>query len=196
MPPRDFASRQNPCGGIIIIIIIITIIIITNEIATKSPLLRVKRSSKRYVFRVGARAIRYSVKNSLVRNRIRMWFFPAEGEPSFKETQDINLNSPSTSHGNSTSASEFGEVTGFQGKKQERFYLMCYRTTSKTPRLLIYSSVRSNHFYRSDKMQTKYLSIIYLYFSLNTLVYLKHAFFLYFKCRLFEVPVGENLYSS
>ena len=25
-----------------------------------------------YVFRVGARAIRYSVKNSLVRNRIRM----------------------------------------------------------------------------------------------------------------------------
>ena len=59
---------EIPAGAIIIIIIIIII----NEIATKSPLLRVKRSSKRYVFRVGARAIRYSVKNSLVLNRIRM----------------------------------------------------------------------------------------------------------------------------
>ncbi|CAH3184904.1 unnamed protein product, partial [Porites lobata] len=38
-----------------------------------------------------------------------------ERKELLKKTQDINLNSPSTSHVKSTSASEFGEETGFQG---------------------------------------------------------------------------------
>ena len=72
-----------------------------------------------------------------------------------------------------------------------------YRTTSKTLQLLIYSSTWSNHFWGSDKIQPKYLNTSYLYFSLNTLKYLKYtSFFFIFKCHLaFKLPVGENLYS-
>ena len=47
-------------------------------------------------------------------------------------------------------------------------------------------------------MQPEYLNTLYLYFSLNTLVYLKYtSFFSISKYRLvFKLPVGENLYSS
>ena len=46
--------------------------------------------------------------------------------------------------------------------------------------------------------QPKYLDTLYLYFSPNTLTYLKYTFFFFtFKCRLvFKLPVGGNLYSS
>ena len=77
-------------------------------------------------------------------------------------------------------------------------YGIHYQTTSKTPRLLIYSSVWLNHFSGSDTIQPEYLNTLYLYFSLNTLICLKYtSFFFIFKYRLvFKLPVRGNLYSS
>ena len=41
------------------------------------------------------------------------------------------------------------------------------------------------------------INTLYLYFSLNTLIYLERLFSLIVKCRLvFKLPVGGNLYSS
>ena len=46
----------------------------------------------------------------------------------------------------------------------------------------------------SGRMQPKYLNTLYLYFPLNTLIYLnKRLFSLFLKIKL---PVGGNLYSS
>ena len=52
-----------------------------------------------------------------------MIFFPVEREERkrlFKEMCDTNLNCPRTSHGRSSSASEFRE-SEFQGKEHKRF---------------------------------------------------------------------------
>ena len=59
-------------------------------------------------------------------------------------------------------------------------YGIHYQMTSKMPRLLVYSSMWSNHLWGSDRMQPKYLNTLYLYFPLTTLIYLnKYILFIY-----------------
>ena len=120
---------------------------------------------------------------------------------SFKlETRFINIQQDTLTFTDLTPVEQI--LKNFRSCFKVLEYGIHYRTTSKTPRLLIFKRV-IKPFLRVRQDATKYLNTLYLYFSLITLLYTRgtyipkiQSFFFIFKFRLvFKLPVAGNLYS-